>query len=349
VHITPIADSIKLQLDTIVKLLATTNNCRFTIKIANDSGAAYYSGYDGRDKKPITDFTGTIEIGSCTKMFTATSILQLVEQNKFSLQDRLTTVLKNDTLYKNLLVINGKDYIDSVKIIHLLNHSTGFPEYFIDGDDDKEIAMHGDSTLRFTPYELISIAKKQKTKQFIPGNTFKYCNVNYLLLGLIIEKYSGKPFQQYMQEHIIDPLGLKHTYFGSVNPPAKRMPGFYKSKMVVMPATLAGAAGEIISDLDDMQTFIRAWGKGKLFTNPATTEQVKKENFLDMSPPVLYYGMGTVNILDLSLGHGGQTFGYQSFMGILNNQYSFVFGIDDAAVSGWNPAIQISSLLSAAK
>jgi len=339
--VTPIPDSIRNIVDSVVIKLAIKNKCRMTCKVANDSGAAYYVGYDGREGKAITDFSGSIDIGSCTKMYTAASILQLIEKGKFSLQDKLTSVLPNDTLFKNLLVINGKNYIDSVKVINLLNHSSGFPEYFLEGDDDKEFSLHGDSTLRFTPYELITMAKGHVIKPFIPGSEFRYCNVNYILLGLIIEKYSGMTYHEYVQKNIIDPLGLKHTYFASVNPPAKRADGHYKGKISVMPATLAGAAGEIISDLDDMQKFISEWNKGKLFSDTATINKLKTEHFMTMEGTIKY-GMGVVNLMNFSLGHAGQTFGFQSFTGVLNNNFTFAFGIDDAAVSGWDPAISLS-------
>jgi len=344
-----IADTLKGPLDSLVKNLAMLNKCRVTLKIANDSGAFYYSGYDGREGKAITDFTGTLDIGSCTKMFTAASILQLVEQNKLSLQDKLTAVLPNDSLYKDLLVINGKNYIDSVKIVNLLNHSSGFPEYFIEGDDEKEFALHGDSTLRFTPYQLIAMAKQHKSPGFTPGSSFKYCNVNYILLGMIIEKLTGQTYQQYFQEYIIKPLDLKHTYFSSLNPPAKRANGHFKGKISVMPATMAGPAGEIIADRDDMVKFISTWGNGKLFAKPSTIEMLKHDNFKDMYATIIKYGMGVVNMLDLSFGHAGQTFGFQSYMGVLNNHYSFAIGVDDAFVSVWDPAGAISTLLSTRK
>jgi D-alanyl-D-alanine carboxypeptidase len=282
-------------------------------------------------------------------MFTVASIMQLMEQGKLSLQDKLTAVLPNDTLYKDLLVFNGKDYIDSVRIVNLLNHSSGFPEYFIEGDDTKELELHSDSSLRFTPYGLIEMAKKTNKPQFVPGTKFKYCNVNYILLGLIIEKLTGKTYQQYIQEHIIDPLGLKHTYFGSVNPPANRTAGHFKGNISVMPATLAWAAGEIISDLDDMHTFIREWNKGTLFSNPSTIESLKKDNYQNMLAGVIQYGMGCVKISDQSFGHGGETFGFQSYMGVLKNNYSFVLGIDDASVSAWEPAMNLTTLFSSLK
>lgn len=337
-------DSIAVQTDSLVRKIAQANHCRVISKISRPGHSSFYTGYDGRKDNQITDFNEIIEIGSCTKMFTATSILQLVEKKNISLQTRLVDILPNPTLYNGLCTINGKNYIDSVRIFHLLNHSSGFPDYFLDGKDEDEIALHGDSSLRFTPEQLILMAKNNKP-YFIPGTGFKYSNTNYILLGMIIEKISGMKYHQYIQSNILDPLHMKNTFFASQKSPANRVSGHFKGKKVTMPATLAGAAGEIISTLDDMQIFISAWANGSLFKEKATQFLVKKEYFKQMSGEMIKYGLGVINILDLSLGHAGQTFGFEFYAGSTTNGSSFVFSIDDAAVSAWEPAISFSGLL----
>lgn len=337
-------DSVSMATDSIVRRIAITNHCRVSTKIHVPGQAPIYSGYDGRKNMPILDFNVTIEIGSCTKMFTATSILQLVEKNKLSLQSKLTDLLPRNNLLNELLVIKGVNYIDSVRVYHLLNHSSGLPDYFVAGDDSLEISLHGDSSLRFTPERLISMAKTNKP-YFSPGAGFKYSNTNYILLGMIIEKITGMHFSQYIQRNILDPLQMTHTFFASKKSPENRMPGFYKGKKTTMPATLAGAAGEILSNLDDMQKFIEAWKRGQLFANHTTRSLVETQYFLPMMVNVVQYGLGVVNILDLSLGHAGQTFGFQFYAGCNANGSSFVLSIDDAAVSAWEPAVSFSEIL----
>jgi D-alanyl-D-alanine carboxypeptidase len=337
-------DSISVQTDSLIRKIALSNKCRVISKISRPGQPSFYSGYDGRSDKQITGFNETIEIGSCTKMFTATSILQLVEKKKISLQSRLVDILPNPALYNGLSTINGRNYIDSVRIFHLLNHSSGLPDYFLDGKDEDEIALHGDSSLRFTPEQLISMAKKNKP-YFIPGSGFKYSNTNYILLGMIIEKLSGMKYYQYIQLNILDPLKMTHTFFASQKSPINRAPGHFHGKKITMPATLAGAAGEIISTLDDMQIFITAWSIGRLFSEKTTMEMIKKEYFRQMSGDMIKYGLGVINILDLSLGHAGQTFGFEFYAGHTGTGSSFVFSFDDASVSAWEPAITFSGLL----
>jgi D-alanyl-D-alanine carboxypeptidase len=337
-------DSIAVQTDSLIRKIAQANHCRVICKISRPGETSFYTGYDGRKNTQITNYNETIEIGSCTKMFTATSILQLVEKKKLSLQTRLVDILPNPGLYSGLSTINGKNHIDSVRIFHLLNHSSGLPDYFLDGKDEDEIALHGDSSLRFTPEQLILMAKNNKP-YFIPGSGFKYSNTNYILLGMIIEKLSGMKYYKYIQLNILDPLKMTHTFFASQKSPGNRAPGHFHGKIITMPATLAGAAGEMISTLDDMQIFISAWSKGSLYKEKATQFLVKKEYFKQMSGEMIKYGLGVINILDLSLGHAGQTFGFEFYGGHTTNGSSFVFSIDDASVSAWEPAITFSGLL----
>lgn len=337
-------DSLELQTDSLIRKIALSNRCRVISKISRPGKQPFYSGFDGRNGNRISDFNGPVEIGSCTKMFTATSIMQLAERNKISLQTKLVEILPYPKLYEGLCTVEGKNYIDSVRIFHLLNHTSGLPDYFVAEGDEAEIALHGDSSMRFTSEQLIGLAKKNAA-YFIPGKGFKYSNTNYILLGMIIEKLTGLKYSQYIQQNILNPLNLKHTFFASINAPLNRTPGYYKGKMTTMPATLAGPAGEILSTLDDMQIFISAWSNGKLFTRESTLELVKKQNFNQMSGDMIKYGLGVINILNLSLGHAGQTFGFQFYAGCTSNESTFIISMDDAAASAWESAIIFSGLL----
>ena len=339
-------DSITSKLDSLVKTMAVNNKCKFTTIIANKD-TKYFSGYDGRTNNVVTDFNALNEIGSCTKMFTATSILQLIEQNKLSLNDPITSIIKDENL-EQMLVLDGKNYIDSVKVINLLNHSSGLPDYFGEDIDDIVIERYNDPSLTFTSKELLKQAKAVTANKFIPGSKFTYCNTNYIILGMIIEKISGLTYQEYFKKFIIEPLQLKNTYLKSLNPDITRAQGHFKETPTEMPATIAGSAGEIIASLDDMNTFIRQWYAGKLFKNPETINMLLNDHYMVMSGPIKY-GLGVVNLVGLSYGHAGQTFGFQSYMAASPNDYSFAFAIDDANVSAWNEAIIFSSILSQLK
>ncbi len=337
-----IPDSIRLKLDSLVRGLAKTGKCRITVKVTDPKGESYYSGYDGREGQVISDFSQPVEIGSCSKMFTATSILQLVEQEKIALEDKLTDLLDTPELLEGLMATDSADYLEEIRLKNLLNHTSGLPEYFLD-DDDLEIGIHGDSTLRFTPTQLVKMAKRLHTPQFRPGEKFKYTNTNYILLGMILEQHSQNTFQEYIRQNILKKADLQHTFFPSIQPIPGRAPGYWKGKPSEIPATLAGAAGEMVSTLDDMDRFIRAWAQGDFFQSGEMMEQVRTAHFNPMGGG-LYYGMGTINMFG-SFGHAGQTFGFQSYMNSLPTGWSFALALDDAGIPSFPMAVGVQRLL----
>lgn len=334
-------DSLKHQITNYVQKIALTNKSKFFLLVQNKKGESSFYGFDGRTRLPINNFNFTYEIGSCTKMFTATAIFKLIEDKKLSLEDKLVEILPNPELYENLLTINGKDYISKVKLLDLLHHSSGFPDYFV-SPDSLELKISGDASLLYTPEQLIKRAKRINKPFFEPGtNQFKYSNVNYILLGLIIEKVTGLKYEKYIEKNIIKPLKLKNTYFGTRMVPINLLQGHYKGRFSEMPYSMAWSAGEIISSLDDMAVFINHWYNGQFFKDKKLMDIILKDYYNDMGMGIKY-GLGNIKLMDKSWGHGGQTFGFVSYVGVLPNGYSFVLGLDDASADSWSPAIWLT-------
>jgi len=342
--LSPLPDSLKTYLDSTIRDMALTHKVRMLVKVEKDGKMASYIGYDGRRDTAIIDFSLPFEIGSTTKMFTASAILQLIEQEKFDLETPFKTLLPNDISYDSLAMVNGVDYIDSIKVYNLLNHTSGMPDYFIAGSDEEEIAKNGDASLRFSFNDLISLSKKSSKERFEPGSKFEYSNINYIFLGKIIEEASGQSYTDYIQKHILDPLGMRKTYFGTKNAPPKIAQGHYKGKNSEMPYSMAGSAGEIISTLDDMIVFIDGWYEGKLFAKEETMTLVKNDYFMEMEPGTgMNYGLGCINLINQSLGHAGETFGFDAYSAALTNDYRFTMYADDPGLmSIWLPAIEFS-------
>lgn len=340
----PFPDATIAVIDSLVREKAELGGFRMILEISKDSMVLRY-GYDGRAHAPITDFSIPVEIGSATKMFTATSVLQLIEEGKFTLETPLTTLLPSDTLYNGLLEINGVNYIDSVQVKHLLNHTSGLPDYF-PGTDEEVVEKYGKGDATFTTNDLLSFSKQSPKERFVPDSRFEYSNTNYMFLGQIIEKVSGQTYTDYIQEHILNPLGMTHTYFGTVDPPSNTAVGHSKNEVVHMPYSMAGPAGDIISIPDDMILFIDAWYEGKLFKNPETMTMIKSEYYNGMGSGILY-GLGAINIFDKSWGHAGQTFGFQTYVAAIPNGTRFMVSIDDSFGGGiWSAALDLTGYLS---
>jgi CubicO group peptidase (beta-lactamase class C family) len=162
------------------------------------NGAVIFEKYQGfadlRKKVLMTDST-PLHIASTTKPFTAIAVLHLAGKNKLSLNDSITKFFP------------GFPYA-GITVKMLLNHRSGLPNYlyFLSNSDwNKKVYATNQDVLDF-----LIISKPNKS--YSPGTRFNYCNTNYVLLALIIEKITGKSFPEYMQQQFFGPINMKHTY-----------------------------------------------------------------------------------------------------------------------------------------
>jgi D-alanyl-D-alanine carboxypeptidase len=191
-------------------------------------------------------------IGSVTKQFTGMAILMLLKQGKLSLDDEITRFLPDYPTQGHKITIE-----------HLLTHTSGIksytnmPEWFPLWRKDMSLE------------ELISVFKDQPM-EFAPGEKWWYNNSGYVLLGAMIEKASGIPYEQFLQEHIFEPLGMKHTYYDD---PARVIPGrvsgYQKSasgweNAPYLSMTQPHAAGSLASSVDDLALWDAALHSEKL-------------------------------------------------------------------------------------
>jgi CubicO group peptidase (beta-lactamase class C family) len=147
-------------------------------------------------KAPVTDST-PMHIASVSKTFTAMMILKLQEEGKLDIHDPLTKYFP------------GFNY-HGVTIKTLLDHRSGLPNYLYFMED---LGWNKDSVILNKDVLQWLISKKDQLPNIAPPDRhFTYCNTNYALLALIIEKISGEPYPQFMQENIFTPLGMKHTF-----------------------------------------------------------------------------------------------------------------------------------------
>src|SRR5580700_2751462 len=180
-------------------------------------------------------------LASITKQFTAVAILQLVEQGKISLQDSLQKFIPD---------FPSKGH--KITIENLLTHTSGIKDYMqIDYPNSNM------ERLDYKPKQLID-SFKNFALEFEPGTKFSYSNSGYYLLGYIIEKVSGKRYQSYIEDNLLKPLGLTHSYFdstGIIIP--NRVNGYRKDDTVFKNAdywspTIEYSAGGLISNVDDL-------------------------------------------------------------------------------------------------
>ena len=148
-------------------------------------------------------------IASIGKEFTAVAILQLMEQGKLNLQDEITKFIPDYPTQGNKITIE-----------HLLTHTSGIHNYSGMKDPEKKLAFD------CTPNEVIDFFKNLPMR-FAPGTKWEYSNSGYFLLGYIIEKITGKPYSEYLEENIFKPVGMTNSLFANNKRIIKNRVGAY--------------------------------------------------------------------------------------------------------------------------
>ena len=251
----------KSKLDLFFDRLAEKDKAMGSLVIAKDGKAVYsrvigYRQITTAERKPITAET-RFRIGSITKMFTAAMVLQLVDEKKLKLTDTLDKYFP--------LVPNAKN----ITIAHVLGHRSGIHSI---GDLPEHRALRDKGA---SPAELLAMIEKAGPSDFEPGSKFVYTNDNYLLLALLIEKLTGKSYQENLSKRITSKLGLKDTYSpsGSVDPAKNesfsyRMGRDWEQESEIHWSLFFGSGG-IISTPFDLVKFITALFDGRVVSKPS--------------------------------------------------------------------------------
>lgn len=181
-------------------------------------------------------------LGSITKQFTASVILQLVEQGKIKLDSKISDYLPE---YR-------KEIGDKVTIHHLLTHTSGIPSYTGQPGFFENVSRN--------PYKVDEFVKKYASGdfEFEPGSKYAYNNSGYFLLGAIIERVTGKPYEQVLKANIFDPAGMKNTgYDHHATLIPKRAAGYSKTpdgytNALYLDMSIPYAAGSLYSTVEDL-------------------------------------------------------------------------------------------------
>ena len=152
---------------------------------------------DPGDTLPITEDT-IFQLASVSKTFTGAATLLVIRQGKLNLEDRITKYFPELTAY------------EGVTVRHLLNHTSGIPDYFDDADwfiriwqEEQRVPGNG---------EIVRFLLETKAKPyFAPGEGLEYSNTGYNLLALLVERLSGVPYEQFLQKNIFEPAGMNAT------------------------------------------------------------------------------------------------------------------------------------------
>jgi D-alanyl-D-alanine carboxypeptidase len=248
-----------------------------------------------------TDFYS--RIGSQTKTFTVTGVLQLVDDGAVGLDDPIATY------------VPGVPEGDRITLRQLARMQSGLFNY--SEDEDFQRALVTDPHRPFTPQELLGYAFAHPL-DFPPGEGFHYSNTNTILLGLVIEEVSGLPLHEFLEQRVFQPLELGDTSFPTDNAfPQPHAQGYTQTTLDGSEAVATDwnpswgwSAGAMISTLEDLRTWSEAAATGTLLkpeTQAQRLETVTPPGF----NPAAGYGLGIFDV-DGWIGHNGSLPGYQT-------------------------------------
>lgn len=259
-----------------------------------------------------------VRIGSVTKSFTSTAILQLVDEGRIDLDDTIEKYVKKH----NLKISNAKD----ITIRQLLNHTSGLFSYT--DDPALEAVSYANLLLVWSPEELINLGVSHRDYA-PPGKEYHYSNTGYALLGLIIEDESKekKSAAEEIDQRIIKRLGLANTAFPrdqmlqepyakgymadadlftlSMTLRGSKTPGAMTDVTLLHPSW-PWTSGAVTSDLNDLKVFAKALGIGSLVSKKMQEQRLKT---VAIPGDAARYGLGVLTFAGF-IGHRGAVPGY---------------------------------------
>ena len=266
------------------------------------------AGYaDTRTKRRMRP-SDRFRIGSVTKTFVATAILQLAGEGKLSLDDSVERWLPGE-------VPNG----GAITVRQLLTMTSGIFDYLNDGDDTVLRRELADPGMRWAPSDLVAIATAHGPR-FAPGAKWSYSNTGYILLGQIAEQADGRAIGDVLQDRVFTPAGLRATTFETDPRIGGRhahgydtLTGTTLRDVSVLDQTWAWSAGAIVSNADDVARFYRALLGGRLLRPDLLATMQTTVPMGGPAPRGFAYGAGiftTPTPCGIAWGHNGSTPGY---------------------------------------
>jgi CubicO group peptidase (beta-lactamase class C family) len=296
------ADTARLEavypvIDRLYKSYAKKNHWPGTVYGIVAGGRLVYTGqagYSDLGKKtlagPATDF----RIASMTKSFVSVAILQLRDAGRLRLDDPASLYIPELKDQRGVATD-----APAITIRHLLTHSAGFPE------DNP----WGDRQLADSNAEMLDMVKSGLSFSNSPGIAYEYSNTGFALLGYIVQKVSGESYEQYITEHILQPLGMVHTYWEYTKVPAEQLAHGYRwlnEEWVEQPLLhdgAYGAMGGMITTIEDFAKYeafqMDAWpsrsgGDERILKRSSRREMQQPWTFNNLNPQFVYYPGGPV-------------------------------------------------------
>lgn len=256
-------------------------------------------GYADLDTCRPMKVSDPMQIGSITKQFTASAVLQLEEAGLIGLDQAVASYLP------------AYSFDPRITVRMLLNQTSGLADYL-------EFPALQQYALTGAPESVALNAMAAASLQFTPGTTFAYSNSNYFILGSILQAVSSQTYADYLDAQVFAAAGLAHTSY--LQPSDSASP--YGSQQAVgplagtvLPPSVYFSAGALWSNVEDLATWNDAWLSGEVISQESID--------LMRTAAMADYGMGWVTHAPISghpfIWHNGQTTSYTGFNGLLTD------------------------------
>ncbi|UCG91410.1 MAG: serine hydrolase [candidate division WOR-3 bacterium] len=257
-----------------------------TVLVAHDGEVVYKNafGYANFDNMETLKVNSAFCIGSIGKQFTGMAVMILKERNELDYEDKLSDYFPE-----------FPDYADKITIRHLLNHTSGIPNWM---NFSVFRARPGDFKDDITNKDIFDFLIQQESLDFEPGTKYSYSNSGYVLLAMIVEKVSGEPFYKFMEDNIFGPLDMKNTLVWNDTKPEipDKTIGYSQFGEKDDYNILTSGAGSIYSTIEDLYK----WDQG-LYTEKLVSQETLKEAF---TPGLLNDGTPSRTLGDSTWGYG---------------------------------------------
>jgi len=245
-------DALTTQIDGIFSPLADDKSPGVAVLVRKKGRTVFERGYGARELRRLAkiDARTNFRLASCSKQFTAMSVMLLVHDGKLSYEARLTDLFPDFPAY-------GK----AITVRHLLNHTSGLPDYedLIAAEEKRQGTVIWSETRQIQDAEVLKLLEQETAGKFAPGTRWSYSNSGYVVLGLVVAKVFGKTFAQFLRERIFAPLGMTQTlaYEKSKNDVLRRAYGHSKEGEALKETDQSSTSatlgdGGIYSSLEDL-------------------------------------------------------------------------------------------------
>ncbi|HMC56804.1 MAG TPA: serine hydrolase domain-containing protein [Gemmatimonadaceae bacterium] len=280
-----------------------------TVAVVRGRDTLLMRGYgfaDLENRVAVTPQT-VFRIGSITKQFTSAAVMQLVEQGRIGLDDDITKYIPNAPVHGRRILVR-----------HLLNHTSGIPSYTDIGP------AFGAVMRRDLPHDSLVAVVAGDSLMFEPGSHFYYNNTGYYLLGMLLEKVTGKPYAEYVAERLFTPNGLTATYYCDTKRLIphraqgydREQQGLVNTEFISM--DLPFAAGSLCSTPRDLVRWSSRLAAGKVVSPASYREMTTPVRFVTGRPMTYGFGLTADTIgTHRSISHGGGINGFSALLTLL--------------------------------